>query len=187
MPPPPPRIRPIALAVIRRGPELLLETAFDTVKAEHFARPPGGGIEFGEPASDAVRREIQEEFGLTFVGPRLLAVLENIFIHEDRRDMRSCSSSKGSWRNAGPTTCPLSGGQRMAGSSKRRGCNPGGAGTWLEATPDGFPELFGLEGAKSRPLAGPRPRCVTQAVFARVRRQRVQMLSRYQLPFTNTR
>ena len=154
MPPPPPRIRPIALAVIRRGPELLLETAFDTVKAEHFARPPGGGIEFGEPASDAVRREIQEEFGLTFVGPRLLAVLENIFIHEDRRDMRSCSSSKGR-RNAGPTTCPLSEGQRMAGSSKRRGCNPGGAGTWLEATPRRLSRTVRPRGSKKRPLSGP--------------------------------
>lgn len=76
------RIRPIALAVIRRGNQLLLETAFDTVKQEHFARPPGGGIEFGERAEEAVCREIREELGLTLVDTRLLTVSENLFVYE---------------------------------------------------------------------------------------------------------
>jgi ADP-ribose pyrophosphatase YjhB (NUDIX family) len=73
------RIRPIALCVIRRGDHLLVEHGFDPVKREHFFRPPGGGIEFGERAVDALRREIREEFGAELAGPRLLGVVENVF------------------------------------------------------------------------------------------------------------
>lgn len=77
-----PRIRPVALAVIRRGDELLLETGYDSVKHQHFARCPGGGIEFGERADEAACREIREELGLTLLEPRLLGVLENIFVYQ---------------------------------------------------------------------------------------------------------
>jgi 8-oxo-dGTP pyrophosphatase MutT (NUDIX family) len=78
------RIRPLALAVIRRGEELLVFEAFDTVKRERFARLLGGGIEFGERAEEALRREFREELGAELESVRLLGLLENIFTYEGR-------------------------------------------------------------------------------------------------------
>ena len=72
-------IRPIALAIIRRGEEILVFEGYDGVKAERFLRPLGGGIEFGEFGHDAVRREIREELGAELTGIRHLATVENIF------------------------------------------------------------------------------------------------------------
>jgi ADP-ribose pyrophosphatase YjhB (NUDIX family) len=77
-------IRPIALAAIRRGDDLLVFEAHDPVKRETFYRPLGGGIEFGERAADALRREIREEIGVELDGVVLLGVLENIFIFSGR-------------------------------------------------------------------------------------------------------
>jgi ADP-ribose pyrophosphatase YjhB (NUDIX family) len=76
------RIRPIALGVVRRGHELLVFDAVDSVTGERFHRPLGGGIEFGERAEDAVVRELHEETGEKIVVRRLLGVLENVFTHE---------------------------------------------------------------------------------------------------------
>jgi 8-oxo-dGTP pyrophosphatase MutT (NUDIX family) len=73
-------IRPIALAAIRRGDDLLVFEAHDPVKRETFYRPLGGGIEFGERAAEALRREIREEIGADLDGVTLLGVLENIFV-----------------------------------------------------------------------------------------------------------
>jgi ADP-ribose pyrophosphatase YjhB (NUDIX family) len=73
------RIRPVALAIIRRGEELLVFEGYDEVKAERFLRPLGGGIEFGELGHDAVRREIREELGVELNEVRHLATIENIF------------------------------------------------------------------------------------------------------------
>jgi ADP-ribose pyrophosphatase YjhB (NUDIX family) len=75
-------IRPVALAVVRRGRELLVFDAFDTVKQERFHRPLGGGIEFGERAEEAVRRELCEETGSEASVVRFLGVLENLFTYE---------------------------------------------------------------------------------------------------------
>lgn len=78
------RIRPIALGLIWNHGALLVEHGFDSVKQQHFFRPPGGAIEFGERAVDAVRREFLEELHAELVEPRLVAVLENLFQYEGR-------------------------------------------------------------------------------------------------------
>ncbi|WP_433043128.1 NUDIX hydrolase [Dactylosporangium sp. CS-033363] len=80
-----PAIRPIALAVIRRGDAILVFEGRDETKQQTFYRPLGGGIEFGEPAADAVRRELREELGVELYNVELLGVLENIFAAFGRR------------------------------------------------------------------------------------------------------
>ena len=73
-------IRALALAVIRRRvDELLVLEGHDEVKGETFYRPLGGGIEFGEPAAEALRREMREELAVELDHVELLGVVENIF------------------------------------------------------------------------------------------------------------
>ncbi|MCR8671881.1 NUDIX domain-containing protein [Agrococcus sp. HG114] len=76
---PPERIRAIAIAAIRRADGALLVTStVDPATGRTLVRPPGGGIDPGELAADAVVRELHEELGLEVAGPRLLGVLESI-------------------------------------------------------------------------------------------------------------
>lgn len=79
-----PAIRPKAVCVVRRGAEILVSPAADSVKGESYYGPLGGGVEFGERAADAVRREMMEELGAELADVRLLGVLENIFTYEGR-------------------------------------------------------------------------------------------------------
>ena len=81
---PTPSIRPKAVCTVRRGAEILVSAARDSVKGETYYGPLGGGIEFGELAAHAVRREMMEELGAGLAGVRLLGVLENIFTYEGR-------------------------------------------------------------------------------------------------------
>ena len=76
-----PKIRPIALAVSRRPSDhaFLLMNAFDSAKNEHFYRPLGGGIEFGETGEAAIRREMKEEINANVINLSLLKYFENIF------------------------------------------------------------------------------------------------------------
>ncbi len=76
------RIRALALGVVRRGSEILVFDAYDSVKRERFHRPLGGGIEFGERAEYAVARELREETGSEARVLRRLGVLENLFTFE---------------------------------------------------------------------------------------------------------
>ncbi len=43
------RVRPLAICVFRHHDRILVMEGYDPVKKEHFYRPLGGGIEFGEP------------------------------------------------------------------------------------------------------------------------------------------
>ncbi|MYD95243.1 MAG: NUDIX domain-containing protein [Chloroflexi bacterium] len=74
-------IRPVALAVIRNGPRLLVRE-YRTARGGRFYRPLGGAIHFGERGADAVRREIREELGEAIEVVRHLGTLENIFERE---------------------------------------------------------------------------------------------------------
>ncbi|MET8848809.1 NUDIX hydrolase [Amycolatopsis sp. NPDC004625] len=79
-----PSIRPIVLAVIRRGTALLVFEAHDDVKGETYCRPLGGGIEFGEHSADALVREFREELDAEITVHALLGVLENVFTWRGR-------------------------------------------------------------------------------------------------------
>src|SRR5262245_48772124 len=56
----------------------------DRVSGGRIFRPLGGGVEFGETAAEAVRRELREELGAGLTNVELLGVLENIFTWEGR-------------------------------------------------------------------------------------------------------
>jgi 8-oxo-dGTP pyrophosphatase MutT (NUDIX family) len=74
-------IRPLALALIRRGQEILVEEGRDEVKNEIFSRLLGGTIELGEHGADAVCRELREELGVEADVERFIAALENVFTY----------------------------------------------------------------------------------------------------------
>jgi len=79
-----PRIRVIAVAVVVRDGYVLGELYSATPERPAFLRAPGGGVEPGETADAAVRRELAEELGATVTDSRLLGVLENIFDNDGR-------------------------------------------------------------------------------------------------------
>ncbi len=76
-------IRNIAVGLSVRSGRVLVLDGFDRVKGEAFHRAIGGGIEFGETAEAALRREFLEELGVALGTVRLLEVVENA---GDRRD-----------------------------------------------------------------------------------------------------
>lgn len=82
-------IRPLAVAVIRYQGKILAVRGVDHVKNEVFFRLPGGGIEFGETAEAALKREFAEEFGVEVKIGRRLDVTENVFSYEGRPATKS--------------------------------------------------------------------------------------------------
>src|SRR5262245_26521423 len=74
-------VRPIAVALVRRGDELLLMAVHDDDGNGKGWRPLGGSIEFGERAADALKREFVEELGQAITEPTLLTVIENLYKH----------------------------------------------------------------------------------------------------------
>lgn len=75
----PGRVRAISVGIlVRDGHVLLEEYAGDEVHGP-FLRAPGGGIEFGETASEAVRREWREELDAVVTDAVPLRTSENIF------------------------------------------------------------------------------------------------------------
>lgn len=78
-------IRPLAICVFQNAGRILVANGYDAVKGEHFMRPLGGRIEFGERAIDALRREIREELHAEIDQPELLGVLESVFVYAGAR------------------------------------------------------------------------------------------------------
>ncbi len=77
-----PHIRNIAVGLPSKEHCLLVSEGVDTVRELEFFRALGGGIEFGESAEAALRREFREEFGCHLERVELLGVIENIFEYE---------------------------------------------------------------------------------------------------------
>ena len=73
-------VRPIALCVVRRSGKLLIFEGYDRVKRDHYYRPLGGRIEFGETGANAAAREISEEIQTRVRDVRWLGMLENLFV-----------------------------------------------------------------------------------------------------------
>jgi len=75
-------IRAVALCAFRRGDQVLVFEGWDAVKQRRFRRFPGGGLEYGETAESAARREMREELDTELENLRLLGVIENLFEFE---------------------------------------------------------------------------------------------------------
>jgi ADP-ribose pyrophosphatase YjhB (NUDIX family) len=73
--------RPVAVALIRRGDDVLVFDVPDAVKGVVGWRLPGGTIEFGERGSETVVREIREELDVGIVDLAYLGTVENIFTY----------------------------------------------------------------------------------------------------------
>ena len=72
-------IRPIVLGVIIKDNKLLVSKGYDKVKKQYFYRCLGGGIEFKETSTDALKREFLEEINKEILVKDFLGVSENIF------------------------------------------------------------------------------------------------------------
>jgi len=72
-------IRPLALCIIRHGSKLLVMDGYDKKEDKAFYRILGGGIEVGEYALDALKREFKEELNVELKNVVQLDVTENIF------------------------------------------------------------------------------------------------------------
>ena len=77
-------IRPIALGIAIKNNKLLVGEGFDKIKNQTFYRCLGGGIEFLEKSSDALKREFKEEIGANIIIKDFLGISENIFTYEGK-------------------------------------------------------------------------------------------------------
>jgi 8-oxo-dGTP pyrophosphatase MutT (NUDIX family) len=75
------RIRALAICIFRHNDRILVAEGYDPIKDEHFYRPLGGGIEFGEYSIETICRELQEEIQVEVARESLkfLGAVENIF------------------------------------------------------------------------------------------------------------
>jgi 8-oxo-dGTP pyrophosphatase MutT (NUDIX family) len=74
------RIRPLAICVFRHNNCILVAEGYDPVKNQHFYRPLGGGIEFGEYSEQTIQRELKEEIGAEVSELIYLGTVENVYV-----------------------------------------------------------------------------------------------------------
>ncbi|QOY35255.1 NUDIX hydrolase [Anaerobacillus isosaccharinicus] len=75
------QIRAIAICIFRKNDLILVSEGFDELKQEYYYRPIGGGIEYGETSSNALKREVLEEIGANITNEKFLGAFENIFTY----------------------------------------------------------------------------------------------------------
>jgi len=74
-----PSPRVLSVCIFSNDSRILVARGFDEVKNEHFFRPIGGAVEFGETTAETIRREVGEELGVQIEQVVRIGVLENLF------------------------------------------------------------------------------------------------------------
>lgn len=74
-------IRPLVICPFQKDNRILVAEGFDESKGDHYYRPIGGGIEFGESSAAALAREVEEEIQAAISNVSYLGTIENIFIY----------------------------------------------------------------------------------------------------------
>ena len=77
-------IRPIVLGLTIKNNKLLVSEGYDHLKEQTFYRCLGGGIEFLEKSTDALKREFLEEINTNIIIKNFLGISENIFTYEGK-------------------------------------------------------------------------------------------------------
>lgn len=77
-------IRPIVLGLAIRNNKILVSEGFDKVKKQTFYRCLGGGIEFLEKSTDALKREFMEETQIDIIVKNFIGISENIFTYNGK-------------------------------------------------------------------------------------------------------
>ncbi|WP_435154580.1 NUDIX hydrolase [Haladaptatus sp. DFWS20] len=78
-------IRVSARGLVRRDDELLVARGTKLGADEPFYYPLGGGVEFGEHSEDALRREFDEELGVSLENVAYYETYEDEFTSEGER------------------------------------------------------------------------------------------------------
>jgi ADP-ribose pyrophosphatase YjhB (NUDIX family) len=78
-------IRGKSIVIFKSGEKFLFTAACEPTTGKIFYCPVGGGIEFGEYANEAAKREVLEEMGEEIINIQLLDVRENIFTYDGKK------------------------------------------------------------------------------------------------------
>ena len=77
-------IRPIVLGLAIKNDKLLVSEGYDHSKNQTFYRCLGGGIEFLEKSTDALKREFLEEINTNIIINDFLGMSEDIFTYKGK-------------------------------------------------------------------------------------------------------
>ena len=77
-------IRPIVLGLAIKDNKLLVSEGYDKAKNQKFYRCLGGGIEFLETSTEALKREFLEEINSNISVNNFLGFSENIFTYQGK-------------------------------------------------------------------------------------------------------